>query len=139
MASGGLEIRSHVLGPARGFMSAAAPVGGPREHDGIGRTVVNMRKVRERRRGIGEKAQGYPSGHEMEFGTVVWIVGGSGAANDLIGGFGLAEVEQLAGERAARAPPCIGVLNLQKLGRDRQHQLGRRGDAITSQKKLNPA
>ena len=45
---------------------------------------VEMREVRERRRGIGEKAQGDPPGHEMEFGAVVWIVRGSGAADDLI-------------------------------------------------------
>ena len=75
MASGGLEIRSHVLGPARGLMGAAAPVSRSREHDGIGRAVVHMRKVGERRGGIGEEAQRDPPGHKMEFGAIVWIIG----------------------------------------------------------------
>jgi hypothetical protein len=34
----------------------------------------------------------------VEFGAIVWIIRGSSIADDLIGGLGLSQIEQLAGE-----------------------------------------
>ena len=93
MASGHLEMCSHIFGSPRGLMGAAAPVSGAREHDRISRAVVYMRKVHECRRGIGEEAQRDPPGHKVEFGAIVWIIRGSSTADDLIGGLGLSQVE----------------------------------------------
>ena len=78
------------LSPPRGLMGAAAPVSGAREHDGISRAVVYMRKVD---RGIGNEAQRDPPGHKLKFGPIEWIIGQSSTTDDLIGGLGLSQVE----------------------------------------------
>ena len=113
-------------------MSAAAPVSGAREHDGISRAVVYMRKVDERRRGIAEEAQRDPPGHKVGFGAIVRIIRESRTADDLIGGLGLSQIEQLAGEYAAVTPPLIRVLKRHGLGRGCLYQSGCVGKPIVT-------
>ena len=64
---------------------------------------------------------------------------GSSAADDLIGGLGLAKVEQLAGECAALTPPLIRVLKRHGLGRGCQHQPGCVGKPIVTHQPLDAA
>src|SRR6202030_523837 len=46
------------------------------------------------------------------------------AACDQIGGLGVAEIEQLAGQLAARDPPLIGVMDQRGIVRRGQRELG---------------
>ena len=83
-----------------------------------------MGEMRPRRRGIVAVAQGDPAAHEMEIRPVMFAGRQGGIAHDLVGGFKLALIEQLAGETAPFAPPFVGILKRHGLRRGRQHQTG---------------
>ncbi len=139
MAGSGLVLGAHRIELAGRLGGAAAPVGGARAHDRIGRVLVDTGEMLERGRRIGEEAQRDPAGHEMEFGPVIGIGRGRGLAHDPIGGLRGAEIEELAGEHPTLAPPFIGVLTLQILARSREHQLDRGRDAVVPQQPVKAA
>src|SRR3981189_1270887 len=56
----------------------AAPVVGPRQHDRIGRSIIDTGEMRARGCGIVEIAQGDPARHEMEIRPVIFAGGQGG-------------------------------------------------------------
>src|SRR5665647_1875486 len=98
-----------------------------------------MGEMCTRGRWIVAVAQCDPAGHEMEFCSVIFIGWERGVAHDLIGGLELTQIEQLAGENTALAPPFICVLERHGLGRGCQHQTGCVGKPIVTQHPMNAA
>ena len=139
MARGGFILGAHRLVVADCLGGAASPVVRPREHDRIGRSIVDMGEMRARRRGIVEIAQRDPAGHEMEIRPVIFIGRQRGLAHDLIRSLELAEIEQLAGENTPFAPPFVGVLQRHGLRRRRQHQTRGVVDSIVTQHPVDTA
>ena len=74
--------------------------------------------------GIVEEAQRDPAGSELVLGAVVVPARDGGVARDTIGGLGLAEIEQLAGNEPPLDPPLVGVDRLSVVGWNGQDQLG---------------
>ncbi len=139
VACGRFIARAHRIRLAEGFGGAAAPVVRPRQHDRIGRAVVDAGEMRGRGFGIVEVAERDPAAHEMDVGPVIFIGRRRGGADHLVGGLELALVEQLAGERAPLAPPLIGVLQRHGLRRRGQHQAGRVVDPVLGEHPLDAA
>src|SRR5258708_37442344 len=81
-------------------------------------------KMRERGRGIVEEAQRNPAGVELMLGTVVVLGGNRGVTRDAVGSFGVADVEQLAGDEPALDPPLVGIDRLPVFGWQRQDPVG---------------
>src|SRR6266566_8720396 len=90
-------------------------------------------------RGIVEKTQCDPACDEVRFGTVILIRRGGGAAHDLVGGFCVTDIEQLAGENAAFAPPLVGVLPPHCLARCFEYQPHRFRSPFIIEQPLNAA
>ena len=84
-----------------------------------------MGEMLARGNGIGEKTQRDPPGHEVNVRLVIRIGRRRRGAHDLIGGGRIAEIDELASQRAARAPPFVGVLTTQILRRGGERQLDR--------------
>ncbi len=79
------------------------------------------------------------SRHEMELGPIVLIRQGGSVANYLIGGFGVTEIEQLAGKHAPLAPPLVGILRRHCIPGRCDHQPGGFGNPIIAQEPMNAA
>ena len=139
VAGGRFIARTHRIRLAKGFGRASAPVVRPRQHDRIGRAVVDMGEMRGRGFGIVEVAERDPAAHEVDVGPVIFIGRRRGGADHIVGGLELALIEQLAGERAPLAPPLIGVLQRHRLRRGRQHQAGRVVNAVLGEHPLDAA
>src|SRR5262245_62353196 len=77
----------------------------------------------ERGCGIIEEAQRDPAGGELMLGAVVVLAGNGGIPRDAIGGLGIANVEQLAGNEPTLDPPLVGIERLSGIGWQRQDQL----------------
>jgi len=77
MAGSGVVLRVHLLNLPRRLGGAAAPVGGTRKDDRIGRTFIDVSEMLECHSWIGEKAQRDPAGHEVDFDTVIGLAGGA--------------------------------------------------------------
>ena len=82
---------------------------------------------------ISEKPQRDPAGHEVKFGTVIWIGRRRGLAYNSIRGIRLAGIDELPGQNTNSAPPFIGILIPQLVARNRKQQLGRSGDVVAVQ------
>ncbi len=78
----------------------------------------------ERSTRIVEEAERDPAGGELLLGAVVVAGRDGGGACDAIGGLGIAEVEQLSGDKPPLDPPLVAVERLPRIVGDRQHQLG---------------
>ena len=139
MARGGFVAGAHLVVVAGRLGGAAAPVVRTRQHDRIGRAVVDMGEMLTRRRRIVEIAQRDPAGHEMQFRPIVLIGRRRRVAHHLIGGLELTQIEQLSGENAPLAPPLIRVLERHGLGRCRQHHPGGVGNPIVPHQPVNAA
>src|SRR6266404_4016664 len=90
IARGSFIAGAHLLLRANRLGGAAPPVVCPRKDDRIARSIVNMGKMRARRRGIVEVAQRDPARHEMEIRLVVFIGRRRGVVHHVIGGLELA-------------------------------------------------
>ena len=122
MARGSFIAGAHLIVGANRLGGAASPVVRPRKDDRIGRAIVDVGKMRTRRRGIVEVAQRDPAGHEMEICPVIFIGRRRGVAHHLIGGLEIALIEQLAGKNTPLPPPFVRILKRHGLRRCRQHQ-----------------
>ena len=106
------------------FQRAPLPVARARERDRVAVALGDFGEVSERGCGIVEEAQRDPAGGELMLGAVVVLLRDRGVAHDAIGGLGIVEVEQLAGNEPALDPPLVAVDRLRRVGRYRQDQLG---------------
>ena len=102
-------MRARLVASARGFRRASLPIAGARERDRVAVAVADLGEMRERGRGIVEEAQRDPAGGELVLGAVVVLARDRGVARDPIGGLGVADVEQLAGNEPPLDPPLVGV------------------------------
>ena len=118
---------------------AAAPVGSTGTNDRIGRAFIDVREMLQRGGRIVEKAQRDPASHEVEFGTVIGIGWKRRLANHPIRGLRVAEVDEPAGQQPPLAPPFIGVLTSQILGRSREHQHSRGREFVVSHQPVKAA
>src|SRR5260370_31940428 len=72
-------------------------------------------------------------------GGVVVLAGNRGLTRDPIGSFGVADVEQLAGDEPALDPPLVGIDRLPVLGGQRQDPLGGVTCLVGAAKELDAA
>src|SRR6187401_2443035 len=124
MARRGFISGAHSLAIARCFGATAAPVVPPREHDRIGRALVDVNEMCSCGRRIVEITQRDPAGHEMHLGPVGLARRRRGLAHHSIGRLILLLIEQLSGENASLAPPLIRLLQ--------HHVIRARGRASSS-------
>src|SRR6266700_63540 len=96
-------------------------------------------KMRERGGGIVEEAQCDPAGGELMLGAVVVFAGNRGLTRDPVGSFGVADVEQLAGDEPALDPPLVGIDRLSVLGGQRQNPFGGLTCLVSAAEKLGAA
>src|SRR6476659_71155 len=93
IAGSSLVLSAHFLEPAGRFGGAAPPVGSARANNRIGRAFIDAGEMLQRGGWVVEKAQRDPAGHEVVFGTIIWIDRWRGPAHDPIGGCCLAEID----------------------------------------------
>src|SRR5882672_2995240 len=99
IVSAGLRLATH------GFGCSALPIARPRKRDWIADTLRDFGKVRLRGSGIVQKPQRDPAGGELMLDPIIVPGRDRRVARDLVGGFGIVVVEQLAGNQPALDPP----------------------------------
>ena len=139
IASSGLVLSTHLLELAGRLGGTAAPVGGTGTNDRIGGAFIDLREMLQRDGRIVEKAQRDPAGHEVEFRAVIGIGRRRRLAHHSIRGLRVAEVDEPAGQKPPLAPPFIGVLTSQIVGRNREQQRGRGRKFVVSHQPVKAA
>src|SRR4051794_7352376 len=141
---GGILSRGLVMPPrfrrlAERLQRAALPIPGARQRDRIAYALDHAGEMGLCRARIIEETQRHPACGELLLDAVIFLARGQGIARHPIGGFVVADVEELARDQSPLDPPLIGVERLWRFARDRKDERSRLFDLVGTPQPLGTA